>query len=142
MPRRSNAAGADESPGPEVIKQLVRIRRGLSEWPGAKAADPVERVRNYLYIAAVPDVFQIPLERHVPLLVFDRLQEEFPEEDLVRLLYWVARHPSDGDSAAVPQMHGLGLGSGPGNVEQARERVSFYALKLLGRLTGRIAPAP
>jgi len=33
----------------------------------------------------------------------------------------------------------LGLGAGPSNVEQTRERVTFYALKLLGCLTGRIA---
>jgi len=132
-------AGIEEPPDTDVIKQLVRLRRGLADWPPAKVADPVQRVRNYLYVAAVPDVFQIPLERHAPLLVFDRLREEFPKDDLVRLLYWVARHPSDGDSDALGQLHALGLGSGPSDVEQIRERVSFYALKLLGRLTGKIA---
>jgi ABC-2 type transport system permease protein len=132
-------AGGEEPPDTEVIKQLVRLRRGLAEWPPAKVADPVQRVRNYLYVAAVPDVFQIPLERHAPMLVFDRLKEEFPESDLVRLLYWVARHPSDGDDDALGQLHTLGLGTGPSDVEQTRERVTFYALKLLGRLTGRIA---
>jgi ABC-type transport system involved in cytochrome c biogenesis permease component len=134
-------AGVDEPPDTHVIRQLVRLRRGLAEWPPAKVADPVQRVRNYLYVAAVPDVFQIPLERHAPLLVFARLREEFPKDDLVQLLYWVARHPSDGDAAAVGQMHALGLGSGPSDIEQIRERVSFYALKLLGRLTGKIPDA-
>ncbi len=132
-------AGIDESPDTEVVKQLVRLRRGLAEWPPAKVADPVQRVRNYLYVAAAPDVFQIPLERHAPTLVFERLKEEFPEPDLVRLLYWVARHPGDGDADALGQLHVLGLGAGPSDVEQTRERVRLYALKLLGRLTGRIA---
>lgn len=132
-------AGIDESPDAEVIKQLVRLRRGLAEWPPAEVADPVQRVRNYLYVAAVPDVFQIPLERHAPVLVFDRLKEEFPEPDLIRLLYWVALHPSGGDAAALGQLQTLGLGAGPSDIEQTRERVTFYALKLLGRLTGRIA---
>ncbi len=127
-------AGVEEPPDAEVIKELVLLRRGLADWPPAQVADPVQRVRNYLYVAAVPDVFQIPLERHAPLLVFDRLREEFSEEDLVRLLYWVARHPSDGDAAAVGQMQSLGLGS-PSDIVQTRERVSFYARKLLGRLT-------
>jgi hypothetical protein len=83
-------------------------------------------------------VLQIPLERHAPLLIFDRLQKEFASEDLIRLLYWVARHPSDADDGAIDELHSLGLGSGSIDVEQTRERVTFYALKLLGRLTGKV----
>jgi ABC-type multidrug transport system permease subunit len=127
-----------EAPDPAVIKQLVQLHRGLETWPPGRVPDPAQRVRNYLYVAAVPDVLQIPLERHAPLLIFDRLQKEFASEDLIRLLYWVARHPSDGDDRAIDGLHPLGLGSGPIDVEQTRERVTFYALKLLGRLTGKI----
>jgi hypothetical protein len=134
-------AGDDEQPDPAVIKQLVQIHRGLERWPPGRVEDPAQRVRNYLFVAAVADVFQIPLERHAPLLIFDRLQQEFPAEDLIRLLYWVARHPAEGDHSAVDQLHSLGLGSGPSDMAQTRERVTFYALKLLGRLTGRIATA-
>ena len=122
-----------------VIKQLVELRRGLEHWGPAQVQDPTQRVRNYLYVAAVPDVFQIPLERFAPLLIFDRLQKEFAERDLVRLLYWVARHPAEGDDSALAELHALGLGAGPSDTEQTRERVVYYAVKLLGRLTGKIA---
>lgn len=132
-------AGAGEQPDNAVIKQLVQIRRGLDNWPPARVADPTQRVRNYLYVAAVPDIFQIPLERHVPLLIFDVLEKEFPRPDLIRLLYWVAEHPDKGDETAIDQMHALGLGAGPSDRKEIRDRVALYALKLLGRVTGRIA---
>jgi hypothetical protein len=132
-------AGPDDQPDASVIKQLVQLRRGLEEWAPAQVPDPAQRVRNYLYVAAVPDVFQIPLERFAPLLIFDRLQKEFDERDLVRLLYWVARHPAEGDDSALGELHRLGLGAGPSDIEQTRERVVYYAVKLLGRLTGKIA---
>ena len=56
--------------------------------------DQVQRVRNFLFVAAVPDVFQIPVERFVPWLVYQRLQEDIPEDQLIQLLYWVAQHPN------------------------------------------------
>jgi len=131
-------AGDGEPPDEAVIKQLVQMQRGLDDWPPAHVADPVQRVRNYLYVLAVPDIFQIPLERHAPALIFDRLEKEFPRDDLVRLLYWVAEHPAEGDDRAVGQMHALGLGSGPSDPREIRDRVALYALKLLGRLTGAL----
>jgi ABC-2 type transport system permease protein len=127
-------AGPDESPDTAVIKQLVQVRRALEEWPPAQVPDPVQRVRNYLLIAAVPDIYQIPLERHVPLLLFDAIEKEIPPRDLVRILYWIAEHPEEGDTSALAEMHAFGLGSGPGDLEEVRERVRLYALKLLRRL--------
>ena len=51
-------APADEDPPPEVLQQLDAILTALPTWGPAKVADPVQRARNILYIAGVPDVLQ------------------------------------------------------------------------------------
>jgi len=130
---------ADEPLDPDIEAELEGVRARLPAWGPALVDDPVQRVRNILYVAAVPDVFQMPVERHMPHIVFERLEADFPKEDLIKLLYWVATHPGGGDDSAVDQLRALGLRtSGPSDMEQTRERVMLYALKLLGRVAGRI----
>ena len=135
----SPIARADEPMEPELETELEEVRTRLVTWGPARVADPVQRVRNLLYVAAVPDVFQIPLERYVPHVVFERLQGDVPKEDLIKILFWVATHPAGGDDSAVDDLRSAGIPvNGPGDMEQARERVMLYALKLLGRLVGKI----
>jgi ABC-2 type transport system permease protein len=135
----SPIARPDEPLDPEVEADIEEVRSRLVTWGPAHVADPVQRVRNVLYVAAVPDVFQMPLERHLPLVVFERLQGDIPKDDLIKLLYWVATHPAGGDDSAVDDLRSAGLKvNGPGDIEQARERVMLYALKLLGRVAGKI----
>jgi hypothetical protein len=135
----SPIAPANEPIEPDVEAELEEVRTRLATWAPGKVADPVQRVRNILYVAAVPDVFQLPVERFLPHIVFERLQEEVPKEDLIKILFWIATHPSGGDDSAVDQLRAAGLDvSGPSDIDQARERVMLYALKLLGRLAGRI----
>ena len=110
----------------------------LPNWAPAKVTDTVQRVRNILYIAAVPDVLQTELERFAPHLVFEQLEDGIPKQDLEKVLYWIALHPMDGDDSAIDQLPALGFESRAVDVEQARERVALYAVKLLGRLTGAI----
>ena len=118
---------------------LEEIRTKLATWGPGQVADPVQRVRNVLYVAAVPDVFQVPLERYVPHVVFERLQADVPKDDLIKVLYWVATHPNGGDDSAVDDLRSAGLKvNGPSDMDQTRERVMLYALKLLGRLVGKI----
>ena len=134
----SPVARPDEPLDPEVETDLEEVRSRLVTWGPAQSADPVQRVRNVLYVAAVPDVFQMPLERHLPHIVFERLQGDIPKDDLIKLLYWVATHPAGGDDSAVDDLRSAGLKvNGPGDMEQTRERVMLYALKLLGRVAGR-----
>ena len=72
----------DEEPDERISEQLDKVRAGLPVWQPGKVADPVQRVRNLLYIAAVPDVFQMSeLEKFIPLVVYDQIQEEIPKED-------------------------------------------------------------
>jgi ABC-type multidrug transport system permease subunit len=133
-------ARADDTAETDVDNHLEFLRTQLLVWKPAQVADPLQRVRNVLFVAAVPDVFQIdPLERFIPLVVFDHLQQNIPSEDLVKILYWIALHPNEGDDSAVDELKELRLGAGPRDIEQARQRAALYAVKLLGRITGKIA---
>ena len=135
----SPIAPAEEVPEPDVAAEIEEVRNRLPAWGPGQVTDPVQKVRNVLYVAAVPDVFQMPVERYLPHVVFERLEADVPKADLIKILYWVATHPSGGDDSAVDQLRGAGLlVSGPSDIEQARERVMLYALKLLGRLVGKI----
>jgi hypothetical protein len=131
-------APADEEPPEDVVQALESIRVGLPTWSPAKAPDAVQRARNILYVAAVPDVLQTELERFAPYVVFEQLEHDIPKEDLMRTLYWIALHPMEGDDSAIDQLPALGFENRAVDVEQTRERVAIYAVKLLGRLTGAI----
>jgi ABC-2 type transport system permease protein len=134
-------APLNEEPDEVTAAQLDKMRLALPTWKPGKVDDPVQRVRNYLYVAAVPDVFQMQeLERFIPLVVYDRIQEDIPKDDLIKILYWIATHPFDGDDSAVDELRPLGLNNGPADMEQTRGRLSVYAVKLLGRITGKITP--
>jgi hypothetical protein len=98
----------------------------------------VQRTRNLLYVAAVPDVIQAPIERFTALEVYERLQQDIPKEQLIRALFWIALHPMEGDDSAVDQLPALGLDYGATDIAETRNRTAFYAVKLLGRLMGRI----
>jgi outer membrane biosynthesis protein TonB len=129
----------DDEPDPDTAAQLDQIRLALPNWKPGKVDDAVQRVRNYLYVAAVVDVFQMEnLERYLPHVVYERLQSDFPKEDLTKILYWIALHPADGNDHAVDEMRSLGLGNGPGDMDTTRERAAIYAVKLLGRILGKI----
>jgi ABC-2 type transport system permease protein len=133
----SPIAPPGETPDPLVADQLESIGAALENWPPAAIDDPVQRVRNHLYVLAVPDLLRVEgLERHLPRLVLRKLRRDLPERDLAQLLYWIATHPQDGDDAAVRQLAPLGLPEVAGPTRQVRTRVMVYAFKFLGRLTG------
>jgi len=54
----SPVSRADETPDPVILPTLDRIRDALPGWAPGKDADPVQRARNLLTIAAVPDILQ------------------------------------------------------------------------------------
>jgi hypothetical protein len=125
-------------PPPEIAAQLAKVAGGLGSWPPAKVADPVQRVRNLLYVAAGADVLEMEVvEGYVPGIVLTQMRREFAKEDLIRLLYWISTHPDDGDDSAVRELRPLGIGVPP-DMAVVRERVTMYSLKFLGRLIGRI----
>ena len=130
-------AADDEQPDQQTADDLQLLREELPKWKPGKVEDPVQRTRNILYVAAVPDIFQVSIERFAPAVVFDRLEHDIPKDDLIKILYWIALHPFDGTDSAVDELQPLGLGNGPGDQEQLRGRAAVYAVKLLGKLTGK-----
>jgi hypothetical protein len=123
----SPVSRSDETPDPVIGPRLDRIRDALPGWAPGNVADPVQRARNLLAIAAVPDIMQMEqVERFVPRLVFARLQAVIPP-------------PDDGDDSAIRQLGAFGLPEVNGPTKPVRGRVMLYAFKLLGRLTGHIA---
>jgi hypothetical protein len=130
---------SDETPDPVLLPQLDRMRDALPGWAPGNIADPVQRTRNLLAIAAVPDILQMEqVERFVPRLVFARLQAVIPPRDLPKILYWIALHPDNGDDAAIHQLRAFGLPDVNGPSKPVRGRIMLYAFKLLGRLTGHL----
>ncbi len=126
-------------PPDDMLDQLNNLAAALPDWAPGQVDDPVQHVRNVLYVAAVPDVLETEiLESYVPLIVFDKLKQDIPKADLIRILFWVAVHPSGGDDSAAHQLEPLGLGRPPADMDQVRERVTYYSLKLLGRLLGKL----
>jgi hypothetical protein len=130
-------ASATDEPDPDTWVELDILAAALPNWAPGKVQDPVQRVRNLLYVAAVPDIFQIPMESFAPLIVFAQIEEAVPREDLIKILYWIAIHSDEGDDSAVDQLRPLGLGNGPSDMVETRGRAAVYAVKLLGRITGK-----
>jgi hypothetical protein len=133
----SPVSRSDEEPDPAIVPQLDRIRDALPRWVPGNVADPVQRTRNLLAIAAVPDILQMEqVERFVPRLVFARLQAVIPPQDLPKILCWIAMHPDQGSDAAIHRLSDFGLPDISGPAKPIRGRIMLYAFKLLGRLTG------
>jgi ABC-type polysaccharide/polyol phosphate export permease len=135
----SPVSRGDETPDPAILSTLDRIRDGLPGWAPGNVSDPVQRARNLLAIAAVPDIMQMEqVERFVPRLVFARLQTVISPRELPKILYWIALHPEAGSDAAMHQLGVFGLPDITGPTKPVRGRVMLYAFKLLGRLAGPI----
>ena len=74
-------AKRDDEVDTDVENHLEFLAAQLLQWKPALVADPLQRVRNVLFVAAVPDVFQMdPIERFIPLVVFDHLQQNVPTD--------------------------------------------------------------
>lgn len=129
-------APADEALDPAEARLLAGIRARLLAWPPAQEADPVQRVRNLLHVAAQVDIAQLPYERHLPRVLLEHLVDTMPADDLVRVLVWIIRHPGDG--VVVADLTGLGLGWYGADEPLIRLRAQLYAVKFLQRVTGEV----
>jgi hypothetical protein len=128
-------AESGEQLDPDQADLLEHIRRTLPAWKPARVDDPVQRARNYLIVAGVGDIQQLTLERHLPLVVFDRLRADVPRDDLIKVLYWIATRPDEGSMDAIDEVGALRLDADRTlDVEEVRNRVAIYAAKLLWRL--------
>ena len=95
----------------------------------------IQAVRNLLYVAGIPDAIQLPVERYLPVVVFDYLKHRFPKDDLIKILTWIALHPEDG--MVIDEISELGIDGAAGDPMVVRERAYLYAIKYIARLTDR-----
>ena len=131
----SPIAPAEEEPDEYVKKQLDGVRDKFPGWGPGLEPDDVQRVRNILYVAAVPDTIQLPVESYTPLVVLERLTDIYPTDKLVKLLTWIAMHPLEG--GVLDDISELGIEGAAGDPMQVRERAYLYAIKFVARLTGK-----
>ncbi|MFM9091459.1 MAG: hypothetical protein ACKOUK_06950, partial [Verrucomicrobiota bacterium] len=129
-------AAPDEEPDDYLRGEIDRVRAGLATWSPGVDGDALYCVRNLLYVAAVPDAIQMPVERHLPRVVYQYLLDSYPRGELTQILTYIAQHPVEGP--VVDSIAELGIEGAVGDVMLVRERAYFYALKFLGRLTGKL----
>ena len=134
-------AALDEPVYPDIEATIQCILEDLEVWPPAWTADPVQRARNVLFVAAVPDMYQMSgIERWAPHAVFEHLANAYPEDELIQVLYWIAFNPYEGDVFAAERLGETCLRlAGPDDTKTLQQRTGWYAAKLLGRITGHIA---
>ena len=131
-------APEDDLPEDQTKTEVDGVRDGLIDWPMAKTADDIQNVRYLLCVAAVPDAIQMPVERYLPRVVYNQLIDKYPKDKLTKILTWIVLHPEDG--AALDSIAELGIDGAAGDPSIVRERSYLYAIKFIGRLTGRFEP--
>lgn len=127
---------ADEAPEDYTREEVELVRRTLPTWEPGLVGDDVQRIRNILYVAAVPDAIQLPVERFLPVVVFDHLKETYSTDKLVKILTYIALHPDDGNVLAT--VADVGVSGAVGDTWVVRERAYLYSIKFVARLTGRV----
>jgi len=119
------------APDTALASALARVQRQIETWPPTAEADPLQRARNLLLIAAVPDLYDTePLQSHLPLLVGAELRTRIPAAQLPGILAAIAAHPEQGSVAAREALPKLGLPANTGDEAAVRKRVALYAAKL------------
>lgn len=129
-------AGPEEEASDYTKDEIEAVRQGLLTWRPGLEGDDVQRVRNLVCVAAVPDAIQLPSERYLPPVVLSHLQEIYPKEKLIKILTWIVQHPEDG--SVLDSIADLGVQGTAGDPYVVRERSYLYSLKFILRLTDRI----
>lgn len=129
-------AGPDEPPEDFMKEQVDTVRNQILTWPPGADTNDLRAIRNLLYIAAVPDAIQLPVERYMPQVVYEHLIDSYPKEKLVKILTYIALHPEEG--MVIDDISDLGIEGTAGDPMIVRERAYLYAIKMIARLTGKV----
>ena len=131
-------APADEAPDLSQQADLNGVAANLKTWAPGKVADPVQRVRNLMYVASATDQAKASVERHLPYLIMDTLRAQFQDEELEQILCWIANPPAEGDHGAVFRLDELGLlfNVNDWDVPEIRLRNQWYSIKFVWWLLG------
>lgn len=117
-------------------EQVDTVRAKLSAWPPGNDGDDLRSIRNLLYVAAVPDAIQMPVERYLPRVVYQHLLDTYPKDKLIKVLTFIALNPEAG--MVLDDISDLGVEGAAGDPMVVRERAYLYAIKFIARLSGRI----
>jgi hypothetical protein len=104
-------------------------------WAPGHVFDNTEKVRNLIGACALMDIGQGQFEAELPLFVYQRLRREVPDDKLKAVLVAMAFHPDQG--SVIPTAPELNLDIGVGE-DQIRERLQIFAVKMLGRVIGKL----
>jgi hypothetical protein len=129
-------AGPEEEASDYTKDEVEAVRQGLLTWRPGLEGDDVQRVRNLVCVAAVPDSIQQPVERYLPPVVLSHLQDIYPKDKLIKILTWIVLHPEEG--SVIDSIADLGVQGTAGDPDVVRERSYLYSLKFILRITGRI----
>jgi ABC-type transport system involved in cytochrome c biogenesis permease component len=129
-------AGPDEAAEDFMKEQVDTVRSKLATWPPGAEGDDLRCIRNLLYVAAVPDAIQLPVERYLPRVVYEHLIDTYPKDKLVKILTYIVLHPEEG--MVIDDISDLGIEGTAGDPMIVRERAYLYAIKMIARLTGRV----
>ncbi len=129
-------AAADDEATDYTREEVESVRRELPAWKPGLTGDDLQRVRALLCVAAVPDAIQLPVERYLPAVVLQHLEDTYPKDKLIKILTYIVLHPDDG--TVVDTIEGLGVQGTAGDPWVVRERSYLYALKFILRVTGRV----
>jgi hypothetical protein len=131
----SPMAAIDEDPDDFLKEEIDRVRSRIATWPPGTEGDELHCIRNLLYIAAVPDAIQLPVERYLPRVVYQHLLDSYPREKLTKILTYIVLHPMEGP--VLDSVSDLGIEGAAGDQMMVRERAYLYAIKFIARLTGK-----
>ena len=98
-----------------------------------------EKVRNLISAAALMDIGQGQFESELPLFIYQRLRLEVPDDKLKTILSVMAFNPDSGTVIATAPELDLHIGVGD---FQVRERLQIFAVKMLGRMIGKLPLDP
>ncbi len=127
----SPIAGADEEPVGTSARLVKLVEATLPTWAPGHVAEPVQRVRNHLFLIGAPDLAQSVAERFLPAAVLRYLLTQFPEEELAQILCWIALHPEEGTDTVLSDKLVRDMGvSAKIDAAEVRNRTYFYAVKL------------
>lgn len=108
-------------------------------WAPGHVFDNTEKVRNLISACALMDIGQGQFESELPLFVYQRLRREIPDAKLKDILAIMAFHPNEGSVIGTAPELDLDIGVGE---DQIRERLQVFAVKMLGRMLGKLPWEP
>jgi hypothetical protein len=104
-------------------------------WAPGHVFDNTEKVRNLIGACALMDIGQGQFEAELPLFVYQRLRREIPDDKLKTILANMAFYPNEGSVIQTAPELDLDIGVGE---DQIRERLQIFAVKMLGRMIGKL----